>query len=63
MSLGPLDPNRRPEIKTQHVYRCEGRGAEIAFIGRLPAWMEEHLSFTGPDCGGRLIYLREEPRT
>lgn len=62
--MTPLDPNRRPEVKTQHVYRCAKCRADVAFIARLPAWLEKHMSITAaPDCGGRLIYLREEPRT
>ncbi len=60
---GPLDPDRRPEIRMRHVYRCRSCNEEIAFILRIPAWLEEeHLSLTGPDCGGRLDFLREEPR-
>lgn len=60
--IRPLDPNRKPEIKTQHIYRCAKCRADVAFIARLPAWLEEHLLEFG-HCGGRLIYLREEPRT
>lgn len=70
---GPLDPDRRPEIKTKQIYQCVKCFAEIAFLGRLPMCLRLHLSVTGspdwvswsaegPDCGGRLVWMREEER-